>query len=222
MWNLQHSLYALPLVSVIAACDASSNGGAPDVERPLTDVSVAPSESDAKVEVAPPSIELHTEFIDTEGQQVGSATLTSLGRGVAIEYSISGLDAGLHGFHIHETATCEPPQFASAGGHLAPFDSPHGDPTAAASQHHAGDMQNQQAGTDGRMRGRVVNDDVVLSGGDRALIDGDGAALVVHAEADDFQSQPAGDAGRRVACAPLRADMIDLSTLPGVNPGVSG
>jgi Cu-Zn family superoxide dismutase len=136
-------------------------------------------------------------FVDAEGEPNGSAALTGLSQGVLIEVEVSGLPASQWvAFHVHETGSCDPAtDHESAGGHFNPTSAQHG--YRAAEGPHAGDMPNQHVGEDGMLRAQVVNTMVDLGDGDAGIV---GRALMVHAEADDYESQPSGAAGGRLAC----------------------
>ena len=123
--------------------------------------------------------------------------------GVRMTGGLTGLDPdATHAMHIHETGDCSAPDFSSAGGHFNPDDAPHGD-RAGAGPHHAGDMPNQVADAAGNSRVDRVLDDVTLgSGGADDII---GKAVVVHEKADDYTTQPSGDAGGRIACGVIEA-----------------
>lgn len=140
-------------------------------------------------------------FVDRNGKTVGTATLTDTGKGVLIEVEAKGLAANRWvGFHIHENGVCEPGEtFKSAGGHYNPTGAGHGylDPKGP----HAGDMPNQYVGEDGTLRAHVFNAIVRLEGGNAPIL---GKALMIHGKADDYKSQPAGDAGDRQACAVIK------------------
>lgn len=139
-------------------------------------------------------------FMDTKGKHIGTATLMQTLNGVLIDADLSSLAPGEHGFHIHQTGRCDVADgFKSAGGHFSPSKREHG--FRVEDGPHAGDMPNQFVGADGKLRMHVFNSGVSLTQGEGALLDGDGSALVVHAKADDYRSQPAGDAGDHIACA---------------------
>ncbi len=144
-------------------------------------------------------------FIDASGAEIGTARLIETPHGVLIEAELTGLPPGEHGFHIHETGICDPADgFASAGGHYAPRGHDHG--FEAAEGFHAGDMPNQFVAADGTLMLHVLNQHVTLREGEGSLLDGDGSALMIHGGADDYASQPSGDAGARIACAVIEAD----------------
>jgi Cu-Zn family superoxide dismutase len=139
----------------------------------------------------------NAELKNAQGKSVGSATLTQTPAGVLIRLSLQGLPAGEHAFHIHAVGKCEPP-FTSAGGHFNPTEAHHG---MMSGKGHAGDMPNLHVPSDGKLTIEVLNDHVTLDKGKpNSLFDSDGSALVVHAKADDYKSDPAGNAGDRIAC----------------------
>lgn len=138
-------------------------------------------------------------FINTQGTDIGLAKLTETPHGVLIEFSIKSIPAGEHGFHIHQTGSCKTPDFKSAGGHYKPRKHKHG--FMVPEGYHAGDMPNQFAGEGKILQGQVFNPHVTLRKGEATLLDADGSALVVHAGPDDYESQPSGAAGGRIACA---------------------
>ena len=137
----------------------------------------------------------------------GRVAFRALGNdGVQIDYELVGLPGGEHGFHIHENGSCEPDSTGTpggaAGGHFNPLDSPHGPPSNSPSGRHAGDLGNLTAATNESRTTRGTIADSVLTFG--ALTNVVGKAVVVHAGADDLESQPSGDAGSRIACGVIR------------------
>ena len=140
-------------------------------------------------------------LINPDGADVGSVTITQLARGVQVVLDASDLPAGEHAFHIHAVGACEPPEFASAGGHANPTGAEHGwdNPNG----HHAGDLPNVHVGDDGTLSLELLTDAVMLGQSPNSLFDADGAAVVLHQEPDDYQSDPAGNAGPRIACGVL-------------------
>jgi len=147
---------------------------------------------------AAPAQDMTASFLDSQGQEAGSAALTATPGGVLIEVEATGLPASSWvGFHIHETGTCDHQTgHESAGGHFNPADTPHGLLTEGGP--HAGDMPNIWVDAEGTARAQVFNPLVTLAEGDTAIR---GRALMIHAGPDDYQSQPSGDAGDRLACA---------------------
>ncbi len=131
----------------------------------------------------------------------GRVALVPEAGGVHITGVIGGLPRGRQAaFHVHEKGDCSAVDASSAGGHFNPATQPHG--RAGSGAHHAGDMDNLQANAEGVVHVDVHLRGVTLGGG--AANDIAGRAVVVHADADDYHSQPAGNAGVRVACGVIR------------------
>ena len=137
------------------------------------------------------------ELKDAQGKGVGSILIWDQGPGVALQLDLHDLAPGEHALHFHQVPKCEGPDFKSAGGHFNPeskkhgFDNPEG--------HHAGDLKNFTVGADGQAKAKLENSDVTLKDGPHSLLTS-GAALVVHAKADDYKTDPAGNSGDRIAC----------------------
>jgi superoxide dismutase, Cu-Zn family len=149
---------------------------------------------------------IQAPVIDATGNVAGSVLVEQLEEGgVRVRLHVEGLDPGLKAVHFHEHARCDPPDFESAGDHYNPTEAPHGMPrpgsNSEASDHHAGDMFNQRVDDQGVMSQTVINWSVNLDQGRNRLLDDGGSALVIHERPDDYETQPAGDAGSRVACA---------------------
>lgn len=135
---------------------------------------------------------------DVSGNDVGIANLVQAGSGVLISLSLRGLPPGKHAFHVHAIGKCVPP-FTTAGGHFNPGGRKHG--LEAVDGAHAGDMPNLHIPSSGELQVELVNTMVTLTRGQpNSLFDGDGSAIVIHAAADDYKSDPAGNAGDRIAC----------------------
>lgn len=131
----------------------------------------------------------------TEGSKVtGIVSFEKSGNGVRITADIEGLSPGPHGFHIHEFGDCSSPDAASAGGHFNPTDMPHGGPKVE--KHHAGDLGNIEADKNGHARMEITDNMLSLEGPNSVI----GRSVIVHAQADDFKTQPTGGSGARVAC----------------------
>lgn len=134
----------------------------------------------------------------SEGREVGHGSLQQTNAGVLLTADLSGLPAGTHGIHFHAVGTCTAPDFASAGGHFNPSAKSHGFRNPAG--HHAGDLTNVNIPESGALRVELLAPDVRLGPGEGTLLDADGAAVVVHALADDYQTDPSGASGTRIAC----------------------
>ena len=138
------------------------------------------------------------DLADSQGKKVGSAELTQTPDGAKIALTVSGLAPGHHAFHIHTAGKCEGPDFKSAGAHFNPYNKKHGLKNPEGP--HAGDMENIEVGSDGTGKAEVVNKDVTLVDGPNSLFHEGGTAIVIHASPDDNVTDPAGNAGARVAC----------------------
>jgi Cu-Zn family superoxide dismutase len=150
---------------------------------------VLPSRSAAKTKV---------ELKDAQDNPVGYVILWDKGSGVGLELHLHGLTPGEHAIHFHQAAKCETPDFKSAGGHFNPegkkhgFDNPDG--------HHAGDMTNFKVDGEGQAEVQLEDKDVTLKDGPHSLFSNGGTAMVIHAKADDYKTDPSGNSGDRVAC----------------------
>ncbi|HVG23497.1 MAG TPA: superoxide dismutase family protein [Thermoanaerobaculia bacterium] len=125
----------------------------------------------------------------------GTVTLTQLGDGsVRVEVKLTGVPAGVHGFHIHEKGDCGDNGNA-AGGHYNPMTTPHGAPEA--DPHHAGDFGNVTADGSGNVRTTFTTRSITVEEGHMTAV---GHAVILHANPDDLTTQPSGNAGPRIAC----------------------
>jgi Cu-Zn family superoxide dismutase len=128
------------------------------------------------------------------GNVRGTITFREETEGVRVTASVEGLTPGMHGFHIHEKGDCSAADFTSAGPHFNPMQMPHGSPTDP--QHHSGDFGNLEANAQGIARYERVFNWLSFKGTNSIV----GRAVIVHEKADDLKSQPAGNAGARLAC----------------------
>ena len=136
----------------------------------------------------------------TEGNTAaGTLALMTMGEGVHFTGTVTGLPAGSHGFHIHETGDCSAPDGTSAGGHFNPSGAPHGGPDSA--ERHLGDLGNITADDGGNAEVNIHAGGVTLGEGDNSIM---GRAIIVHAGEDDMTTQPTGDAGARLACGVIQ------------------
>lgn len=143
--------------------------------------------------------QFEVELINVDGVGVGVATIHEEADGVHIEVEAHHLNPGVHGFHIHERGLCEAPTFESAGGHFNPTHKEHGFDNPKGP--HAGDMENIEVEEDGTVKVRIVNKAVTLERGkENSLFQKEGTSLMIHADPDDYVSQPAGNAGERIVC----------------------
>jgi Cu-Zn family superoxide dismutase len=137
-------------------------------------------------------------LVDPDGKEIGNVALSQLAQGVRVFAEARDVPPGVHAFHIHETGECQAPDFESAGGHYNPTGAQHGWDNQEG--HHGGDLPNVHVQDDGMLAIEYFTDSVTLGEGDTTLFDDDGSAIVLHEGADDYQTDPAGAAGPRIAC----------------------
>lgn len=140
------------------------------------------------------------ELVGPTGETFGRITMTEDANGVTLAVTVSsGLGEGFHGVHLHEVGRCEGPDFKTAGGHWNPTGKQHGrDNTAGA---HIGDLSNLAIDGGGSGTANYLVSGVLSEGSEWQFADEDGTALIIHANPDDYRSDPSGDSGGRVACA---------------------
>ena len=196
-----HTLLLAPALLALAACGPSTE---PTTDADATVPPVAPA---TPADVAePPGAEARVASAalePTDGNEARGNLRFEVADGyVHVTGQVTGLTPGAeHGFHVHETGDCSAPDGTSAGGHFNPDDSDHG--RAGEGEHHVGDSDNLMANDEG-----VADVDRQLHGatiGDGAAGDIVGKGVIVHAGADDYVSQPTGDAGARLACGVIEA-----------------
>jgi Cu-Zn family superoxide dismutase len=137
----------------------------------------------------------------TKGSKTfGEVTFDQVGNKVRVVAYVQGLTPGReHGFHIHEVGDCSAPDGMSAKGHFNPYGKPHGDPGGA--ERHAGDLPALKAAKNGRAKIDVELDTITVTPGPASIV---GRGLIVHADPDDYKTQPTGNAGARLVCAVIQ------------------
>ena len=134
---------------------------------------------------------------------VGDLRFTQKADGVQLDVELKGVDPeSTHGFHIHENGDCSSKDAKSAGGHFNPTDHKHGSPEGK--MHHLGDLGNVTADKDGMVKKSImIKGASIEDGQEYSILD---RAVILHAEADDYKSQPSGNSGSRIACAVIKKD----------------
>lgn len=184
-----HRLSIIISAVLLAACGRND-------DQPADARTMPAQPAPAPEEIAPQGASV--QLAPTQGNAVtGSLALAESPQGVRITGAIQGLKPDSeHGFHIHEKGDCSAPDASSAGGHFNPTQDPHGNPESEA--HHAGDMINIRADSEGVAQVDATTEGTTMQGGQPT--DVLGKAIVVHQKPDDYTSQPAGDSGDRIAC----------------------
>ena len=189
----------LSLASVVGLAACASRPAAP-VAAP---VAAAPSAS-PEVKVTEPYFSRTRSAVATltpnaTSGVTGLVVLSGGGNSVDVHVTAAGLQPGsIHGFHVHETGNCASADFMSAGGHFNPTHKPHG---PQEKPHHAGDMPSLLADPGGKIDARFTLEGVTIGGVDGFV----GHAVILHATADDYDAQPSGNSGARIACGVIAA-----------------
>jgi superoxide dismutase, Cu-Zn family len=135
-----------------------------------------------------------------DSKAFGEATFEQVGNKVRVVAFVQGLSPDReHGFHIHEVGDCSAPDGMSTKGHFNPYGKPHGH--YQSGERHAGDLPAFKAGKDGRAKVDIELDTITVAPGPASIV---GRGLIVHADPDDYKTQPGGDTGARIACAVIQ------------------
>jgi Cu-Zn family superoxide dismutase len=145
----------------------------------------------------------HADIVNAQGQKVGSAVIRQSGSGVLVDVNVSQLPPGTHGIHIHNVGKCEGPAFTSAGPHFNPASKKHGKDNPEGP--HAGDLLNLEV-KDGVGKASLADPNATLGDGPNSLFHEGGTSLVIHANADDYKTDPSGNSGSRIACGVIEKD----------------
>ncbi len=170
-------------LGLLAGCAASA--------PPADGASAAPSAPAASAEIR-----------NVIGQVKAQATAAQLGDSIRVRLAANGMPQGAYGAHVHMTGRCDAPGFETAGGHWNPTGAKHGKNNPQGM--HKGDLPNLMVGTDGRGTVEITIPAAAVAGGTSPMLDADGAALVIHAQADDYRTDPSGKSGTRIACGVFR------------------
>src|SRR5689334_16112668 len=183
----------LLVATTFVACSSPAPTPAP---QPAPATSLPTSARPATPPPPQPSRSATAVLHDLAGRRVGTVTLTESYAGVIIAGNITGLGLGAHAIHLHAVGKCDPP-FTTAGGHFNPTGKRHG--FMSPQGWHLGDLPNIDTPPAGKLKFDLLARDVTLRGAN-ALVDEDGASIVIHASRDNYYFDPEGDSGSRIAC----------------------
>jgi len=152
-------------------------------------------------EAAAPEAQATAALQPTKGSKAfGEATFEQMGGEVHVLVNAQGLRPNQeHGFHIHEAGDCSSGDGMSAKGHFNPGARPHGDP--ASGEHHAGDLPALKADAHGHAKMDAMVSGITVAPGPTSIV---GRGLIIHADPDDYKTQPTGNSGARIACGVIK------------------
>jgi Cu-Zn family superoxide dismutase len=181
------------------ACGGGDNAAADSAAGASTAAGGAAADSAAGAAGAGAGSGVNVSMISATGQELGTLVLSESGGMIAVSGTLRGLPPGEHGIHLHQSGQCTPP-FETAGPHWNPTTKMHG--TQNPQGPHAGDLPNITVGADSSANVSVTSAGGPLRGA-TGLIDADGAAVLIHATADDLKTDPSGNSGARIACGAI-------------------
>ena len=193
MSSLRTLIVAVSAMALAVACQQAPEPAASNDLAAANDMATAN-------EAAPDAAILIPRLIDASGKEIGRVEMGEDANGVTLRLTAEGLPAGTHGVHLHEKGICDPP-FESAGAHWNPMSKQHGrdNPMGA----HLGDLDNMDAAAGSAVEKSFTIAGASIGGDANQLADADGMSLVIHADRDDYKTDPSGNSGDRIACAVL-------------------
>lgn len=180
---------------VLGAC-GEREAAQPQAGPEATNVAAAPANASGTAGSA------GADLLDPDNRRRATATVFQADDALRVRVEAFGMSAGTYAAHVHTTGTCTAPTFESAGAHWNPTNAQHGRDNPAGA--HKGDLPNITIGADGNGSLEFTVPGATLAGGANPLLDADGAAVLIHAKADDYRTDPSGAAGNRIACGVLR------------------
>jgi Cu-Zn family superoxide dismutase len=152
---------------------------------------------------AAPKARAAARLIGLDGKPIGQASFQQTSHGVLIELELRGLQPGAHAIMIHTTAACDPKKLFTSAGPDFSFEPTKLHGFFVKGGPRAGDLPNQFAHADGTLHASTITNAFSLGNGKKSIFDRDGASIIVHAKADDYATQPDGNAGPRLACGTI-------------------
>ncbi len=187
---------ALTILAGVLAIQACGGNDAATTDSPAIATPAVRSDSAARSDSVAAAAAATAPLRNAAGRDMGTLTLTEGPQGLSVSGRLTGMPPGEHGIHVHMTGQCTPP-FTTAGAHWNPTTRQHGSQNPQGP--HLGDLPNLSVGADSTAIVQLVTAGGTLRGAN-GLLDADGAAVVVHAKADDLRTDPSGDSGDRIAC----------------------
>lgn len=202
MKKLNYFLFTLT-ASFLLACGPGTDRSGTELTDSLGIAPGSPAEVNDNLGADNAQLRAIAEISPASGSNVtGTATFTQERNGhVKMVLRVENLSPGEHAVHLHEHGDCSAPDATSAGAHWDPTGDPHG--KRGGNGFHAGDIDNMNVGNDGIGTLEMEFDDWSIGGSEETNILN--KSVIIHADADDFESQPAGDAGGRIACGVIQA-----------------
>ena len=183
-------------IRILLACALMLTGCARDTDRAGADTAAVRAADTGAAAASTNTASTTAAVRDASGRALGTLTLAQTAQGITVSGRLTGVPPGEHAIHIHAVGRCDPP-FESAGPHWNPTNRQHGAQNPQGP--HLGDLPNLSVGRDSTVTVQATTPGGTLRGSN-ALLDPDGAAVVIHARADDNRTDPAGNAGDRIAC----------------------
>ena len=200
-------LSLLATAALLAACGRSDNGtAAPEATNDGGALTEAPA----------------VPLVNASGAIIGEIRGGDSDTGATLLVTARGLPPGPHGIHIHDVGLCDPPDFKSAGPHWNPTGKKHGGQNPEGA--HSGDLQNVTVAEDGSLKAEILvpgtylrNAGRDIQSGANPILDANGAAVVIHADPDDYKTDPSGNSGARIACAVLGSPQLPAAVGPATD-----
>lgn len=191
---MRNAFPLLASVFLLAACTGAGDNAADSLSD--TTGAAARGADSAQAGGAADTARATAAMRNAAGREIGTLTLTETAQGISVSGHLTGLPPGTHGIHFHMVGQCQPP-FESAGGHWNPTNKQHG--TQNPQGPHLGDLPNITVAADSSAHVELTSPGGTL-GGANGLLDSDGAAVIIHAAADDNRTDPSGASGARLVC----------------------